>query len=64
MTDRLLYPISEAARLLGIGRTLLYEELAAERIETVTVGRRRLIPRQALDAYVEHLRAANEAEAT
>jgi excisionase family DNA binding protein len=62
MTERLLYPLTEAAELLGIGRTLLYEELAHDRIETVTVGRRRLIPRQALEAYVERLRESNGAE--
>lgn len=60
MRDRLLYPLSEAAELLGIGRTRLYEELAQDRIETVTVGRRRLIPREALVTYVESLRSANE----
>lgn len=60
MPERLRYPISEAAVLLGIGRTLLYEEIARGRIETVTVRRRRLVPRDAIDVYVEHLREANE----
>jgi excisionase family DNA binding protein len=56
MTERLLYPLLEAAELLGIGRTLLYEELAQGRIEAVSVGRRRLIARDELLAYVERLR--------
>jgi excisionase family DNA binding protein len=62
MVERLLYPLAEAAQLLGIGRTLLYEELAGGRIEAVSVGRRRLIPRDALDEYIDRLRASSEAE--
>lgn len=61
MPERLLYPLTEAAVQLGIGRTLLYEEIAEGRIETVTIGRKRLVPRQALVAYVERLRDAAEA---
>jgi excisionase family DNA binding protein len=62
MVERLLYPLVEAAELLGIGRTLLYEELASGNIEAVSVGRRRLIPRQALEEYVERLRERTEVD--
>jgi excisionase family DNA binding protein len=54
--ERLAYPVHEAAELLGIGRTKVYAEIAAGRIESVTVGSRRLVPYSALEAYIERLR--------
>lgn len=53
MSDRLAYPIPEAADLLGIGRTTLYAEIAAGRLATITVGRRRLVTRDALATYLD-----------
>jgi excisionase family DNA binding protein len=41
--QRLACTIDEACQATGIGRTKLYEELAAGRIQSTTVGRRRLI---------------------
>lgn len=49
--DRLL-SVDEAARTLGIGRSALYAEIAAGRVTTVKVGRRRLIPSKAITAYI------------
>jgi excisionase family DNA binding protein len=51
-----LHSVPEAAGALGIGRSLLYELLAAGEIASVSIGRRRLIPADALAAYVERLR--------
>ncbi len=45
--DRLL-SVDEAARHLGIGRSALYGELAAGRLRSLKVGRRRLIPSGAI----------------
>jgi excisionase family DNA binding protein len=45
--DRLL-SIDRAARAMGIGRTALYSEIAAGRIRSIKVGRRRLIPSSAI----------------
>jgi len=53
--ERLLYPIPEAAARLGIGRTVLYEKIAAGEIESVVIGRRRLVADSALRAYVDRL---------
>ena len=50
--DRLL-PIPDAADALGIGRSMLYEEIARGRIRTVKVGRRRLVPSGAVREYIE-----------
>lgn len=43
-----LYDVRAAGELLGIGRSLLMNELAAGRIRSVKVGRRRLVPASAI----------------
>jgi excisionase family DNA binding protein len=45
--DRLL-SVEQAARALGIGRSALYSEISAQRIRSVKVGRRRLVPSSAI----------------
>ena len=50
-----LFSVAEAAETLGLGRTRLYEELASGRLESVTVGRRRLIPARFIEAFVDGL---------
>jgi excisionase family DNA binding protein len=55
--EPLLYPVEEAAQLLGIGRSALFELIGRSELESVKIGRRRLIPRAAIDSYVERLRA-------
>jgi excisionase family DNA binding protein len=54
--ERILLPINDAAPLIGIGRTKLFELLASGEIESVTIGKRRLIPRQSLTDFVNRLR--------
>lgn len=49
--DRLL-SIPDAADALGIGRSMLYGEISANRIRTIRIGRRRLIPASALADYI------------
>jgi excisionase family DNA binding protein len=50
---RLLLTVAEAAQTLGIGRSLLYELLAAGRIESIRVGRLRRIPTDALATFID-----------
>ena len=52
-----LYGIPEAAAVLGIGRSAIYDELAAGRLRSVKVGRRRLIPAGAIGQYIEQASA-------
>lgn len=54
--DRLLLTVVEAARRLGISRSLLYELLATGEIEAIHVGRLRRIPADALTDYVDRQR--------
>jgi excisionase family DNA binding protein len=53
----LLLDVREACDALRISRAKLYQEIAAGRLETVSIGARRLVPREALVDYVTALRA-------
>jgi len=51
-----LLSIPDFLATTGLGRTKAYALIADGELETVRVGRRRLIPAQALDAWIERLR--------
>lgn len=56
MSERLLYSLEDAAKKLSVGKRKVEDLVAADEIETVKIGRRRLVPSEALDDYVERLR--------
>jgi excisionase family DNA binding protein len=49
---RLAYSIDEAARLTGLSRDLLYDEMRRGHLIYVKVGRRRLISRRHLQQFL------------
>ncbi|WP_346324298.1 excisionase family DNA-binding protein [Emcibacter sp. SYSU 3D8] len=51
----ILCSISEAAKALGLGRSKTYELIAAGRLETVSIGRRRLIRIESVKTFAENL---------
>ena len=53
----LLCSIPNAQAQLGLGRTVIYREIANGRLRSVKVGARRLVPASALVDYVEMLEA-------
>jgi len=55
----IVYSPSDAAHILGIGKTKLYEEINAGRILAKKVGRRTLIPVQSLRDWIENLETFN-----
>lgn len=55
--ERLTYRPNEAAKVLGIGRSRVYELIAAGDLEAVKLGQSTLIPRDSLVALVESLRS-------
>ena len=55
----LVLTVEAAAERLGIGRTLMYALVKSGAIESVCIGRLRRIPSDALDTFVQSLRAAN-----
>ena len=63
MENKLLVGVEEAAAILSLGRSKAFELVAAGEIESLKVGRRRLIPVQALDTYVQRQREIQAAGA-
>lgn len=51
----LLVTVEDAAQLLGIGRTRMYELVLGQAVRNVKIGRRRLVVRSSLHDYVEQL---------
>jgi excisionase family DNA binding protein len=49
---RLAFSVDEAARLTGLSRDLLYDEMRRGNLAYVKVGRRRLITRQHLQQFL------------
>ena len=50
----LLLNVRQAARLLGIGKNLCYEMINEGRLPHVRLGRRVLVPREGLRAWIAH----------
>lgn len=53
---RLVYSVEEAATVLGIGRTFMFHLVITGEVESIKIGKRRKVPRDALDQYVARLR--------
>jgi excisionase family DNA binding protein len=49
---RLAYSVDEAAKITGLSRDLLYDQMRAGKLAYLKVGRRRIITRQQLDAFL------------
>ena len=56
----LAYNVEAAGAKLGLGRTTTYAEVASGRLRSFRVGKRRLVPAQALVEYIAD-RMAEEA---
>lgn len=54
--QRRLHRIETAAEILDVGRSTAYEEIRLGRLRTVRVGRRRLVPTEFIEDYVELLK--------
>lgn len=55
--DKLLLTPEEAAELLSIGRSKLYQLLAAGALRSVTIGASRRVPVEALRVFVDEVLA-------
>jgi excisionase family DNA binding protein len=56
-----LYKVSDAARVLSISRTVVFELLRSGRLRSVKQGRTRLIPTAAIRDYIALLEKEAEA---
>ena len=59
--ERIALSPDEAAYLIGVSRSRMYELMAAGDIRSVKIGRSRRIPRQALVDYIESLDSGHAA---
>ena len=55
--DPLLLSVRESCPVIGVSRSRMFELIARGELESVKIGRRRLVPREAIDTYIERLRA-------
>jgi len=53
MTTQLLLSVEEAADVLHLGRTSTYELVRTRRIQSIKIGRRRLVVQSSLLDFVE-----------
>lgn len=61
LTDKIGYRPEEAAAVVGIGRTMLYELMRTGQLQSIKVGRARIIPRSALEELLITLQAEQSA---
>ncbi|MFI9004105.1 helix-turn-helix domain-containing protein [Streptomyces sp. NPDC053541] len=59
--QRRLHSVSDAAYVLGFERTTVWEQIRLGRLRTVRVGRRRLVPTEYIEEYVEMLKRESDA---
>ena len=50
--ERLAFSVDEVAQITGLSRDLLYDQMRTGRLGYIKVGRRRIITRQHLDAFL------------
>lgn len=61
--EKLLLSPADAGTMLDLGRTKIYELMQSGQLESLTVGRRRLIPKEAISDFVQRVRAEQAVEA-
>ncbi|WP_439625992.1 helix-turn-helix domain-containing protein [Shinella sp.] len=58
MNDQYLCSVSDAAQMLSVGRTKIYDMLAKGQILSMRIGSRRLVKVDSIKALIEHGDAA------
>jgi len=53
MTEPLLVGVRQAAAIAGTGRDAMYELVRSGAVRSIQMGRRHLIPRTELEAWIE-----------
>ena len=62
MTDRILYTCAEAAALMGLGRSLVFQLVMRGDLPSIKLGRARRIPATALHEYIQRLQSEQNSE--
>lgn len=53
--ERLAYPVREAAVLMGIGKSKVYELINQGELDFLLMGNHKLVPKASIVAYIESL---------
>lgn len=53
--ERILYTVEEVARMLGLGRTKVYELIRLGELSSVRISRARRVPGDAVSAFISRL---------
>lgn len=61
LPERVLLTVEEAAKYLGVGRTLMYRLIKDGEIQTVQIHRLRRVPREAVNAYAARIQSEQNA---
>ena len=67
MVEKVGYSVEETVQATGLGRSTVYELLGSGELESIKVGRRRIVPADAIAQFMNAKRAAaqeNRAGAT
>jgi excisionase family DNA binding protein len=59
--EKLLFTMEEAAEVLSVGRSTVYDLVRMRLLDTVSIGRSRRVPASALHELVERLRQPERA---
>ena len=62
-TERLAVSVEDAAAMAGVGRTTLYSALGDGSLQSLKIGKRRLIRVEALKAWIASHEAATRTDA-
>ena len=57
MSEKMLLSVNEACDALGLSRSVVYELLRKEELASLCIGRRTLIPRDALISFIDRQRS-------
>ena len=60
-SEKLTISIKDCAKLLGIGRTAAYQAVQSGQIPSLKIGRRRLVPKSALERLLAEAGTADGA---
>ena len=60
MEDKLLLNIADVSAILSIGRSRTYQLVMSGQLESLKLGRRRLIAREALERFVREQMEASD----
>lgn len=58
MIEKVGYSVEETMQAMGLGRTTVYDLISSGALESIKVGRRRIIPADSIHAYFDAQRAA------